>query len=110
MKEVNDGIAAVAIFRVTGREINRNVAVGRVALKIAFERLPCSVMRSTVPASAEGEDWAEEGICARSRGEAALEMTTTPIQTRVFIGADSSREGRTSQFDSKSVGREVAVV
>jgi hypothetical protein len=38
MQEVNDGIAAMAIARVTGREVDRNVAVGRIALQVAFEK------------------------------------------------------------------------
>ena len=37
MKEVNDGIAAVLIFRITGRKVHSNVAIGGVALKVAFE-------------------------------------------------------------------------
>jgi hypothetical protein len=38
MQEVNDGIAAMAIARVTGREVDRNLAVGRIALQVAFEK------------------------------------------------------------------------
>ena len=37
MEEVNDGVAAMAISRVAGRKVDSNIAVGRVALKVAFE-------------------------------------------------------------------------
>jgi hypothetical protein len=37
MEEVNDGVAAMAISRVTLRKVDSNIAVGRVALKVAFE-------------------------------------------------------------------------
>ena len=37
MKEVNHGIAAIAVFRITGRKVDRNVAIGRVTLKVAFQ-------------------------------------------------------------------------